>query len=297
MTRKKPQDAVELCKLLLQDYEDCFKGDLLMAMTGGIDGIFKGHRIRITYSPDFCLVSTSQQGKESLSELETILTNYMAGERPICRYEMVEGELSKENAMPTIEWDSKDPESRIKEVVNGRAFTNAKVKDIVLYGDRKIEDYLETLEEQEERKKNARIYGIDPGSIQDPESIAKLSEVELYFMIDGLSHHIWYCRHEASHGRIEPVDLTEEEYALEYLAYQTTRFGVELRAPEMDKHIVSTPSYVAWVTFYDNHFKNGLTDAEWNEFQRRKDRGEDVSMFLPKGNWRDLIPNFEPKQK
>ena len=40
--------------------------------------------------------------------------------------------------------------------------------------------------------------------------------------------HIWRCRHDMAHGRIPEIDLTEEQYALEYMVYQTTKFGVEL---------------------------------------------------------------------
>ncbi len=297
MERKKPQDAVTLCRQFMNDYEKNFEGDLLMAMTGQIDGVFKGHNVRITYSKDYCLVTMAKENVELLEELVTVLTNYMGGEMPICRYEMEEGSLTGEKAMPTVEWDSVNPEGRIREIVNGRAFEHATVKNIVLYGDRSLSAYVETKEQKEERKRNAKIYGIYPGSIKDPEKIAQLSEVELYFMIDALQQHIRYCNHAASHGRMEPVDLTEEKYAVEYLAYQTTRFGVQLASPEMDKHIVVTPSYAAWVTFYSNHFKQGLTDNEWKEFQRRRSTGEDVSMFMPKGDWHDLIPQFEEKVK
>ena len=73
-----------------------------------------------------------------------------------------------------------------------------------------------------------RIYGIDPGSIKEVEKINNLDEIDLWLTIDGLGYHIWWCNHAMSHGRIEKVDLTEEQYALEYLVYQTRKFGVEL---------------------------------------------------------------------
>lgn len=134
-----------------------------------------------------------------------------------------------------------------------------------------------------------RIYGIDPGSISEVEKINNLDEIDLWLTIDGLGYHIWYCNHAMSHGRIDKVDLTEEQYALEYLVYQTRKFGVELPEAEEGKHLVGTPSYYAWYSFYSNHFKNVLTDKEWEQFQILKAKGEDVSKYLPSGSWKELL--------
>jgi len=114
-------------------------------------------------------------------------------------------------------------------------------------------------------------------------------------MIDSLGGHIWRCKHDMAHDRIPKFDLTEEEYALEYMVYQTTKFGVELEEPTIDNHVIATPSYKAWYKFYDNHFKNILTDIEWNEFQRAQQKGLDTTVFMPKGNWKETIE--EPLQK
>ena len=108
-------------------------------------------------------------------------------------------------------------------------------------------------------------------------------------MIDAIGGHIWRCRHDMAHGRIPEVDLTEETYALEYLVYQTTKFGVELDEPTIDQHITATPSYRAWYEFYNNHFKHVLTDKQWNDYQNAKKSGQDTSEFMPIGNWADLL--------
>lgn len=192
--------------------------------------------------------------------------------------------------MPTIEWNIKDPESRIKEVVNGIAFFNgAKLHGLKLFGDRKLETYVEDEKAKADRIANARIYGIDKGSIIDIEKIKELNEVDLYFNIDAIGGYILRCKHEMSHGRIPQIDLTEEEYAIEYMVYQTTKFGAELPDPQMDKHIIPTPSYLAQFKFYDNHFKHVLSDTQWNCFQQLKSEGKDVSAFFPAGNWQDTI--------
>ena len=134
-----------------------------------------------------------------------------------------------------------------------------------------------------------RIYGIDPGSISEVEKVNELDEIDLWLTIDGLGYHIWWCNHAMSHGRIEKVDLTEEQYALEYLVYQTRKFGVELPEAEEGKHVVGTPSYYTWYSFYSNHFKKNLTDKDWQQFQILKANGEDVSKYLPEGSWKDLL--------
>ena len=127
------------------------------------------------------------------------------------------------------------------------------------------------------------------------EKINNLSEVDLYFAIDAMGGHIWRCKHDMAHGRIPEIDLTEEQYALEYMVYQTTKFGVELPEPEIDKHITATPSYNAWYKFYSNHFKDVLTDEQWNAFQEAQRNGQDTSAFMPSGHWTDLLE--KPVQK
>ena len=134
-----------------------------------------------------------------------------------------------------------------------------------------------------------RIYGLDPGSIKNTDQINKLSEIDLYFVIDALGYHIWSCNHQMSHNRIPKIDLTEEQYALEYLVYQTRKFGVEIPDAEEGKHVERTQSYDAWFRFFNNHFNNVLTDKQFKEFQLRKTKGENVDEFMPQGSWCDLL--------
>lgn len=140
-----------------------------------------------------------------------------------------------------------------------------------------------------------RIYGLDPGSIKNKDQIDNLSEIDLYFAIDGLGYHIWYCNHAMSHDRIPKVDLTEEIYALEYLVYQTRKFGVELPDAEDGKHVARTQSYDAWYRFYYNHFNNVLTKKQFEELQYRKLNGQNIDEFLPQGNWKDLVIEKDSK--
>lgn len=288
------KNSCELYTLLEKKYGNRFKADELLAMRGRIDGTFDEKEICITFDgKEYLLISTNCNSKEILNELQPFLTAIMGNEKPICSYDLQSEGLE---IRPTIEWDVVNPENRLKEIINGRAFSDkSKILNLKLYNNNDISKYIESKQEKENRIKNAKIYGIYPGSIKEVDKINELDEINLYFMIDALGGHIWRCRHDMLHGRIPEFDLTEEQYALEYMVYQTKKFGVELEKPEIDKHIAATPSYRAWFSFYDNHFKNVLNTEQWNLFQQKQINGEDISEFLPKGNWKDLLE--KPKQK
>lgn len=299
MTKTLVKNSSELYNLFKKRYPSKFEGDPLTAMTGRIEGTFDSQKIVISFGGNqFLLISTSPESKNVLEELQPFLTEVMGNENPICSYNLQTEGSTEETALPTIEWDIENPEQRIKEIVNGRAFdTKTKINDLKLYNNKNAEDYLESEEEKKERIKNARIYGIDPGSIKDVDKVNNFSEVELYFAIDALGSYIWRCNHDMSHGRIPTIDLTEKRYALEYLVYQTTKFGVELEKPAIDQHITPTPSYNAWYSFYNNHFKHVLTDEQWKAFQQVKREGKDISEFMPTGNWADTLDKATQKNK
>lgn len=291
MKKTRVCNSWELEQLLEKKYGKRFEADFLSSLMGGVSGSLDSKRFHITFKEgEYLLISTASDGKIILDELLPILTEVMGDKSPICSYDLQSSETKEKDVKPTIEWDVVAPESRIKEIVNERAFSNgAKILNLKLYNGKDISNYLESEQEKEERIKNARIYGIDPGCIKDVEMINSLSEVDLYFMIDALGERIWRCKHYMAHGRIPEIDLTEEQFALEYMIYQTTKFGVELPKPEIDKHINVTPSYRAWYKFYENHFKCTFTDEQWKEFQRAQESGQDTSAFMPSGKWTDLL--------
>ena len=291
MEKTKVCNSWELEQLLEKKYGERFEADFLSSLRDGVSGSFDSKRFHITFKGgEYLLISTSSDGKAILDELLPTLTEVMGNEKPICSYDLQCSGTEEDDAMPTIEWDVVAPEDRIKEIVNGRAFSDeTKILNLKLNNGKNISDYLESELEKEDRIKNARIYGIDPGSIKDVEKINNLSEVDLYFMISEMAKHIRRCKHEMYHGRIPEIDLTDEEYALEYMVYQTTKFGVELPEPQIDKHITITPSYKAWYIFYADHFNNTFTSEKWKEFQKARENGEDISTYMPSGNWTDLL--------
>ena len=290
MAKTLVSDSNQLNELLEKKYGERLSTEPFAILIDRVEGTLDSKKFCISFKGNkYLLISTDPDSRDVLDELLPLLTEVMGGEKPICSYDLQKPKMEEKDAMPTIEWDVEAPEDRIKEIANGRAFTYSKVHNLKLYNSKKVEDYLESEQEKEDRIKNARIYGIDPGSIKDVEAINNLSEVDLYFNIDAMVGHIWRCSHDMNHGRIPEIDLTEEQYALEYMVYQTTKFGVELPEPTIDKHITATPSYNAWYEFYSKHFKHVLTQEEWNAFQQAKKAGEDTSAFMPSGHWTDLL--------
>lgn len=280
----------ELADLLKSKLGDDVDIDSMAILLGKVCGTYKGEKFNITFNRKvYLLISIANTDTDLLKEIEPILKDAM-GEQPICSYSLQSAGLEENQAMPTIEWDFENPESRIKELVNGRAFSDgAKLHNLILFGNREIANYVEDDKAKSDRIANARIYGIDPGYIKDPEKIKNLSELDLYFMIDTLGG-IMFSAWHATKRDDKPADLTEEQYALEFCVYQTKKFGVDdLPEPEIDKHIPRTSKYNTWYTFYNNNFKNVLTNEQWNAFQIARKENKDVSEFMPKGNWKDQL--------
>ena len=289
-------NAFGLEEYLRTKFDERFNSDFLSGIDGSVHGSIDSNRFYITYKPnDFLVVTFGEEGRETLKELAPILKEVMNDNEPICSYDMVSRDDNEGNVKPTIEWDLNDPEGRIKQIVNGRAFSDKPmILDFKLYNGKEISEYLETKEEEEERVKNAKIYGVYPGNIPNTELVDKLNALSLYLMIDSVGGYIWSQRHAMSHGRIPEVDLTEDQYALEYLVYKTTKFGVELPAPEIDKHVTATESYWKWFNFYKDHC-DSLTSQQIEEYVAAVDKGEDISRFMPTGNWNDTQENPQKK--
>lgn len=103
-------------------------------------------------------------------------------------------------------------------------------------------------------KSDEKIYGIYSGSLQLPEMIDELNEVDLYLQIDALKENIYWKYRMASAAHSE-LNTTEDDYALEYLIYKTKKFGTKIPEPKRGQHIRITEEYERWYEYYENHFK------------------------------------------
>ena len=281
------KNSYELLLLLEKLYKDRFSGDAFMAMRGRIEGTIDFKRIIITYEQNnYLLISTDANAKNLFNEL-TPLFNKVMKANAICSYNLQLTNTKEKNAMPTLEWDVKDPEARIRDIVNGRAFDDhPHILNLTIYNGKTVDDYTEP-----------KIYGIYPGCIKDVDKILNLDEIGLYLAIDALWQYIWKCKDDIAYDRISDVDLSEEEYALEYLISLTRKFGVELNEPAEGKHIQLTTSFESWYHYYSNHFKNVLTPEEWNEFLDARANNEYVKHLLPQSNWKDAEAKLTRKLK
>lgn len=143
----------------------------------------------------------------------------------------------------------------------------------------------------------SRIFGEDPGRF-NAETIMNLPMYELYLKIDDhvvMLDGIFNGKYDGLCVRDE-YKITDEEihdlcYEIEFLIYVACKkndIRVEDTAP--GKHIdFDSDMYLRWCRFYSYHFDHVLTDAEWQIFEWKRRNREDISNYLPKGNWRRHI--------
>lgn len=142
-----------------------------------------------------------------------------------------------------------------------------------------------------------KIYGLYPGSIKNVSEIDNLNEVDLYFAIDSMNGYIINCNKIMSYNHDINIDLTEEQYALEYMIYQTKKFGTDVSEPKEKQHIKTTDTYWKWFRFYDNYFKNELSKKDLKKFTKAKNTGKDVSKYLPKDKWNEEKINLNNSKR
>ncbi len=293
MSKTLVSSAYDLDLLLHSELGKELESESFATLFGGVDGSYKGKPFYISFKKnEYLLLSYENDGKEVLKEMYPILSCAM-GEPPICSYDLQSENEDEKEAQANIEWDIKDPEKRISDIVNGRVLSEGnKVHNLILFGERRIEDYIEDEKAKAERLANARIYGINPGNLPYPEKVVAASEAELFLTINTYRTTMSMMNHATKRDE-EPVDLTEYDYALDFCVYQTRKFGVELPDAEIDKRVTRTSSFVSWAIFWDNHFSNNLNEKEKAAYSQARKKGEDVSAFMPKVSWKDTLKEPE----
>lgn len=146
MAKTMARNNIELISYLQDELGDRFDYDLLALLSGGVYGTVDKIPFYITFMPnDFLLISFPPIGKEVEEELIPILNRVMGDAQPICKYILQNEGQELEKAMPTIEWDIVNPDDRISNLVNGRAFHGeSNIIDLELFNGRDIDSYKET---------------------------------------------------------------------------------------------------------------------------------------------------------
>ena len=119
----------------------------------------------------------------------------------------------------------------------------------------------------------SRIYGIDKGQLKNKNNIDNLSEIDLFFKIDSYINYIIKLRDNN-------YDVTEEFYALEYLIYQTTKYGVILDIPKENEYIVPNESFIDWYLYYKKYINN-LSSDDYNNMKLNRFNNKNINTYLP----------------
>ena len=130
-----------------------------------------------------------------------------------------------------------------------------------------------------------KIYGIYPGNIRNVDKIDSLSEINLFFKIDSYIDYIIKLKDTTND------DMSEELYALEYLIYQTKKYGVLFSEPRENEYLIPSESFIRWYSYYKEYFNNNFTNEEYRNLKFARINNDDVSSYLPKINWLDTKNN------
>lgn len=287
---------IELEHYLELLFKGRFNADFTSSLDNHVHGTLDGERVVLTFWPHDSIILSAEKGVE-LEKLIPALSTAMDENGPICKYETKDYGKEESDAVH-MEWDIKDPDKRLKELANDRAYVDGtEVVNMEVLNGKTVADYMDTEEERKEILANARIYGIDRGCIKPDADIEHLSEADLFLTIQSLGNMILAAKlMKALPFQTEEIDLTEEEYGMDYLLYQTKRFGVNISEPKFPRRILVSKEFEAWYKFYTDHF-DSFTDEQWAAFKRLKDAGGDLTEFLPIGNWRDLLEQDKPAER
>lgn len=128
-----------------------------------------------------------------------------------------------------------------------------------------------------------KLYGIYEGCIKDKEVINNLNELELFWCIYELGNYLWECENYINKDGKKHMNLDEELYALEYMIYQTTKFGVKLE--KSLSHLKITDSYRKWYKYYADYYEYVLNDIEREELGLLIINGFDTTKYLPQNHY------------
>lgn len=270
---------------------------------GSLKGKLRDTVFILSYNhPEFVMLTATQdpagKWRRDTENLRWVCTRYL-GTEAICSY--VEGEKPP---CITFEWDTVEPEKRLRDIVNhGAELARKEIRDIQLFGGRQISDYESEMERRANadleaaRIRNARIHGSDPGSY-NPEQIKNLAEWELFLEYYSVTLMSWRLSHDGQrdHNRGQLSDgawqsISDEiarlSYNIDFLLYVICqKIGVKVSEPEVDKRIMpDREGFMKWYRFYDWHFMHQLSESEWQDFEERRKTGKDIQCYLPTGDW------------
>lgn len=283
-------DKQKLIDVLKNKYGERFEYDFFKGLVDrGISCSIDSKNVYIKFkSNKHLLIVTSADEKNILDELLVTFTETLGNQQPICSYDL-ESPFVEEGIESVIEWNFDSPESRIKEIVNGRAFADGSdISNLRLNNGKNISDYFESEQEKIQRIQSTRIVGLDPGNLEDTERTNNLSEIGLWLDITNRNCG-WYTRNKYRMP-YEEIDKENIEgwYAFQYMVYQTRKFGVETLEPQINRDDITTPSFGDWCFFWKKYYQS-MTDEEHSKLRKAFIEGKDLSGFMPSEHWKNLL--------
>ena len=142
MGKQTTENNFELENILEKKYGDRFQPDFLSSLMGTVSGSLDNNKFCINYkSKESLIISSSTEGKEVLEELLPTLTDVM-GDYPICGYDLQKPGQDERESNPTMEWSLNNPDERIKDIIDGKAYNDGSViQNLVLFNGKEISDY------------------------------------------------------------------------------------------------------------------------------------------------------------
>jgi hypothetical protein len=139
----------------------------------------------------------------------------------------------------------------------------------------------------------SRIYGIDTGSLKVDiaEQYKTCPEIELFWTIDLAGGRLWRIRHDSADGRLRMTaelmnDMQELQYVIEYLAYQSNRFGTNIPEPKEGEHVVRTDEYWKWFRWWKKYIEK-LSDKDISDIDVCLNTKVGIEKYRPEGDWRN----------
>lgn len=111
-------------------------------------------------------------------------------------------------------------------------------------------------------------------------------EIKLYFIIDTIGAMRWRLNHDMADGLIPRREHAALDKSIEEAAGrqhravgQLTRFRI---SPFLEDGKSPSEAYWKWFRMWDHYIKHELTEAEWEELDRKLSANEDISGYKPK---------------
>ena len=247
------------------------------------------------------ILSATKESKPLMNQLIPGLNRVMGRKMPIMEYELQPWYMkksfnpaAKNTTQPTIEWETKIPDFRIKHVVNGKAHSPLfSLHNIRLFDGRRLNSYVENKDTEIEKADCAAVYGLDPGVLENTYLHRTMNGLDIYLELMHFERLIADKRQELQEGKITEAIFNAQVMQLmlaqQSLAFRTTDLGVEIPEPRVGEQVELTSSYVAFFNFHDDYVKNIMPPEALRDYIRKREAGEDISEYLPEGDWREYL--------